>query len=138
VVPYFCHQLNNPWGLVAWQLAALQHKGPESQFVALLAALQHLLGGQHVALHVAVALAYAAIQAVVAAHVGKLHEPPHKDAMPKLCYRHLSGLLMQVGDNSLVVTLQQCPVAVTIQVPLSPQYVNYMLHSLALSAIKRL
>ena len=132
VVPplsYLAHQVYKPRRLVAGQLAALQHKGPETQVIALLAALQHLMGGEQVSLHRRVALAYAAVQAVVAAHVGELHQSAHKDTLAKHLVAHLTSLLMQVGNNAFVVTRQQRLVATAVQVTLRTQYVNKFSHA---------
>ena len=106
VRPTSAHVADNvghPLGALVAPLTALQHKGAEPQPIALLATVQHLLACERVSLDMAVAAADAAVQAVVAAHVGQLDEPPQIDAGSILLLCHSTGASTQIADHLMVV-----------------------------------
>ena len=110
------HEFLDPQSLVARQFAALQHKGAETDVVTLLAALHHLVVREHVAGNMGVALANAAVQAVVAAHIGDLDKSSHKDAVPEVADGHLLRLLAQIGHIVVIRGGEQRRIVVRCEV----------------------
>ncbi len=88
-------------------LAALQHKCPKTSGIALLETIKYLLLGQAVADRRLVASPNAAVETVVLAEIGELHEPADEDLIAELLEPQLVRMLLQCLYVLLVGIRQQ-------------------------------
>jgi hypothetical protein len=84
-------------------LAALEHKTPKAQPIALATSLNNLLLGERIAFHRTILGPEATIIAATRAAIGDLHKAPDIDSVTKPLGAHLSGKSPSIVEHTLLV-----------------------------------